>query len=279
MTTDRNSVEVEPEVCYVGIVPRPPGRINHRIASFAVEGQLPRPLEDLCVAWRAIGDRLVVVAVDREQAESWLADGIQSAVLTETPSEGELDVPPIELLSGTFLPASIRRHRGGRLVSVVAMLAVVCAVVSLGLHQRTRTLGMQADAANERTMSVARSVLPDLRLGVSPELALTGELRRLRSMATGDREDSPPDSRTALAALLASWPEDAGFRVESSESAGGRVDIRAIAPSRQDAIQLSEVLAQNTALDVDLPRVRTETQRTGEVTRVELAVSEKAANP
>ncbi|WP_458789221.1 hypothetical protein [Adonisia turfae] len=275
MTSTRRTIEVQPESCYIAIAPRPPGRLSRRIAAFAAEGQLPRPLEDLCLSWRVAGDRLVVVAVDRERAEAWLTEGLESAVVAELPSDADLIDAPIELLTDEFVPASIRRHRGNRFAAMAAVLALGCASLAVGLQQRTQAVNTQIDAADERTASLARGALPDLRAGMSPELALTGELRRLRSMATGDREDSPPDSRTALAAVLASWPAASGFRVESIESAGGRVDIRAIAPTREDAIELSAELAQKGGLDAGLPRVRTEPERTGEVTRVELTLTER----
>mgnify|MGYP001035149298 CR=1 FL=1 len=275
MTSTRRTIEVQPDRCYVAIAPRPPGRLNRRIAAFAAEGQLPRPLEELCLSWRVAGDRLVVVAVDRQQAEAWLAEGLESAVVAELPGDQDLIDAPVELLTDECLPASIRRHRGNRFAAMVAVLALGCACLALGLHQRTQVLAAHADAADEQAASLARDALPDLRAGMSPELALTGELRRLRSMAMGDREDSLPDSRTALAAVLASWPAQSGFRVESIESAGGRVDIRAIAPTREDAIDLSAELAQKGNFDAGLPRVRSEAERTGEVTRVELTLTER----
>ena len=279
MTKTRHAIEIESERCYVAVTPKPPGRISHRVAAFAAEGQLPRPLEDLCLAWRVSGDRLIVAAIDRERAESWLADGVESAIVTAIPGEADSISSPIEVLSGQYLPASIRQHRGNRFLAMAAVLALGCVCVAIGLHQRTQALNTQADAADTQTIDLARNTLPQFRAGMSPELALTGDLRRLRSMAMGDREESPPDSRTALAAVLASWPAEAGFRVESIESAGGRIDIRAIAPTREDAIELSAALTEGGNLDAGLPRVRTESQRTGEVTRVELTLNDRTITP
>lgn len=283
MTTRDRAIMVPANECYIAIAPRPPGRITRTVAAYAVEGQLPRPLEGLCLAWRVAGDRLVVVAVDRERADAWLADGVLSARVPSLPDALPdalgVEAKPIELLEHAFLPAKIRRHRNYRLAAVAVLLAIGCLIGAMGLQDRARALTIQAREADAAMDELARQALPKWREGLAPQLALTGELRRLRGLANTGRGDEPADSRDALAALFRAWPQSEAWRVESVESAGGRVTLRAMVPSREAAIALAGTLAEHGAFDAGLPRVRSEAQRDGEITRVELTLTRTVGGP
>lgn len=272
MTTSVHAIEAPADECYVAVAPRPPGRITDRVAAYAVEGQLPRPIDELCIAWQVAGDQLVVVAVDQERADQWLAEGVLTAHVASLPGELRIDSSPIELLRRAYLPSKIRRHRHRRLAGLAVVVAIGCFATAYGLHGKTNMLLDQAVEADDDMIEQARGALPQWRDGLSPQLALTGELRRLRGLASEDRQNELVDSRAALAALFEAWPAGDGFQVESIEAAGDRLTLRSIAPSRDAAIILAGSLAQDGVFESGLPRVQTESQRDGEVTRLELSL-------
>lgn len=273
MSESPHAIEVFAGDCYVAVTAKPPGRITDRVAAYAVEGQFPRPIDELCIAWRIAGDQLIVVAVDQERADKWLAEGILTARVESIPIELGVDSAPIELLRRAYLPSKIRRHRRHRLAGIAVVLAIGCLTAAYGLHKKTTILLDQAVEADAATIEQARGTLPQWRDGLSPQLALTGELRRLRGLANEDRQGEPVDSRDPLAALFEAWPMEEGFLVESIEATGDRVSLRSIAPSRDAAIALAGLLAEGTSFDSDLPRLQTETQRDSEVTRLELTLT------
>lgn len=273
MSESPHAIGVPADECYVAVAPKPPGRITDRVAAFAVEGQLPRPIDELCIAWRIASDQLLVVAVDQERADKWLAEGMLTARVDSVPAEVGIDPAPIELLRRAHLPSKIRRHRHRRLAALAVVVAIGCLSAAYGLHSKTSTLLNQAAEADAETIAHARDTLPQWRKGSSPQLALTGELRRLRGLANEDRQDEPVDSRDALAALFEAWPTGEGFQVESIEAAGARVSLRSIALSRDAAIALAGALVEGQSFDSGLPRVQTEAQRNGEVTRLELSLT------
>lgn len=272
MTTLMQAIEVPAHECYIALAQRPPGRITDRVSAYAVEGQLPRPIDELCIAWRIEGDDLIVVAVDHELADHWLADGVLSARVAALPEGLGPEAGPIELLARSYLPTRIRRHRRHRLACLAIMLGLSCFTAAYGLHQRTGTILDHARSADAATLNLARESLQQWREGDSPQLALTGELRRLRTFASGDRDDEPVDSRDALAALFEAWPTGEGFQVESVDASADRLTLRTIAPSREAAIALASNLADAGMFESALPQVQTETQRDGDVTRLEVSL-------
>lgn len=272
MTASTHSIELPADECYVAVAPKPPGRITDRVAAYAVEGQLPRPIDDLCIAWRVVGDQLVVVAVDHELAEHWLAEGLLSAHVAVLPEGLSPKTGPIEFFARSYLPVRIRRHRRHRVASLGIMLGLGCLATAYGLHQRTATILNQARSVDAATLDLAREALPQWREGASPQLALTGELRRLRALASGDRDDGPVDSRDALAALFEAWPAGEGFQVEAVEAAADRLTLRTIAPSREAAIALADRITNAGMFASALPQVQTARQRDGEVTRLEVSL-------
>lgn len=273
MSESPHTIGVPADECYIAIAPKPPGRITDRVAAYAVEGQLPRPIDELCIAWRNASDHLLIVAVDQERADKWLAEGILTACVASVPAELGIDPAPIELLRGAHLPSKIRRHRHRRLTSLTVVVAIGCFAVAYGLQSKTSTLLNHAAEADAETIEQARGALPQWRDELAPQLAITGELRRLRGLANEDRQDEPIDSRDALAALFEAWPSGEGFLVESIEAAGDRVSLRSIAPSRDAAITLAGLLAEGAPFESGLPRVQTEAQRDGEFTRLELSLT------
>lgn len=273
MSKATHTIEVPVDECYVAVVPKPPGRITDRIAAYAVEGQLPRPIDELCIAWRIAGDQLVVVAVDQERADRWLADGVLGARVCSVPDGVPVDTGSIELLRGVHLPPKIRRHRRHRFTAIAISLALTCFALAYGLHDRTITIHEHTRTADAAVLELARAAMPQWRDGDSPQLALTGELRRLRSLASDDRQDEPVDSRAALAALFEAWPEGEGFQAESIEAAADRVTLRSIAPSREAAIVLAGRLAKGGFFEPALPQVQVEPQRGGDITRLEISLT------
>ncbi|MFI4883195.1 MAG: hypothetical protein ACIAQU_11485 [Phycisphaerales bacterium JB064] len=152
------------------------------------------------------------------------------------------------------------------------MLGLSCLAAAYGLHQRTGTILDHARLADAATLDLALAALPQWREGASPQLTLTGELRRLRALASGDHDDGPVDSRGAFTALFGVWPTSEGFQVESIEAAADRLTLRTVAPSREAAIALASDLADAGTFESALPQVQTETQRDGDVTRLEVSL-------
>lgn len=277
------NIHVPPEAIYAAVTPRPPGRLTGRVAAYAVEGQLPRPLEDLALAWQVIDQHLVVLAVDRERAELWLTEGAISArpqaLPTQLPEAARSTglKRRFEFLQGSFLPGRIRTHRRLRRFAGLAAIMALAGAAAFGLHRRTESLHRSAGAIDAATHRLAREALPNQHQGIAPQLALTGELRRLRTLAEADQDNLPTDSRYTLAALLSHWPASMEARVESIEAAGDRLTLRTMLPDRDAAMVLSEAFAEDPRFEPELPRVTTESPRSGgEVTRLEVTLQHNA---
>lgn len=277
----QSHVSVPATILYTATLPRPPGRLTHRVVIYAAEGLLPRPLDELALAWKPAGNSLIVLAIDREHAEAWLAQGAASAQpATLPPSVLEHD-PSVkntwfEFLRGRHLPSQIVAQRRLRRVVVMMVAVGLAGLVAWGAHRRSEAMVAEAKGFDAASSALVKQALPGMTPGMDPQLALTGEIRRLTAIADADRITVPVDGRYTMTALFEQWPGDITMQVESIEVAGGRVHLHANLATRRRALELASALTELTGFEAELPTIRTETRRGSNVTHLELALQRKA---
>lgn len=277
----RSHVGVPATMLYTATPPRPQGRLNNRVATYAAEGLLPRPLDELALAWKPAGNSLVVLAIDREHAEAWLAQGAASAQPATLPQSVLEHDPSVkntrfEFLRGRYLPAQIAAQRRLRRVVVIMVAIGLAGLLAWGAHRRSEAMVAEARGFDAASSGLVQQALPSMTPGMDPQLALTGEIRRLTAIAGADRITVPVDGRYTMTTLFEQWPGDITMQVESIEVAGDRVDLHANLATRRRALELAGALTELTGFEAELPTIRTEIHRGSNVTHLELALQREA---
>ncbi len=276
-TGERDLVRVPIDEVYVAIMPCPPGHVNDRVAAYTAEGQLPRPIDELAIAWKAVAGQLVVLAVDREKADGWLVQGATSAMPEALPAVVHSEAPgtnvnSFEFLRGPNQPIRVGTQRRIRRRVLLFMAIAASVALAYGAHRRSEVLLAQGADVEAATGALAHEALPRMPDGAPPELALTGELRRLAALAKADGSDAPPDGRFILAALLEHWPQGFDPQVERLEATGDRILLHAGFASRGQAMAFADALTGVPGFAAELPQVRSAAQRGGEAATLEVAL-------
>lgn len=201
--------------------PRARGARRREQLGYMFESVVPVPLEQLHVEFTTLGpDRVLVCGARRLVLEGTDPDIVTlgPASLPDWISEEGADVDPhrINLLTGPFEPAPVRRARTRWVTQCAAVLVVAASVVWLGTHRRANA----ADAARREATRLVDAAYtealgPSPAGGQPPAARLTAELRRLRqTREPGAAVADPIDAAPLLAGVLARWPEGVEAQTE-----------------------------------------------------------------
>jgi hypothetical protein len=154
----------------------------------------------------------------------------------------------VNVLTGRYAPAALRRVRRRALVTGLLCLAACGTLATIGLERRVaaaRSLAVSIRAAEAAMIGDVLGPEPARAGAPAPQTRLTAELRQLRQT----RQDDPAardvaDCAASLGALLAHWPGDLFVRTESVVVAPGSISLSASVESMGDAQRLADALGR-----------------------------------
>ncbi len=224
------------------------------------ESKLPVPLESVhCAFIDSDGDGVLAVAAPHELLEALCATApwTTSAAPRGWPPPvvdrlGDDGLPPpsaLNLLTGPYEPADVRRLRRHARLWIASTVAVLMGLIGLGGEWRRASTLEQSHAIDSARVAVLEHVLParadSSRNPQPPELRLQIALRELamtrRAPAGGNPAPRPLNSAPpmVLGSVLAAWPPDLEIRLQTLELVEDRLTL---AVETQDAETLQHLL-------------------------------------
>jgi hypothetical protein len=253
-----NVATIAADLLYWGQVP--PGNAGSPDSvRFRFERYLPVPVERLHLVSTTLPDHsTLIVGIEPERLRAHLAG--RTDVTPQTWELVPAAVPPhlsavpqvqerigrLNLLHGDFEPAPHRTVRRRTLVLIQVIIALVLALVLVGVERRFQAATRHAAAAQQAIAAALQSALPPTP-GVRPELRLTMELRRLEQAAR-DPATVSSDLAGILQGLWRTWPHDLRAQVDTLGINAERVVIRGRVAALADAERLASACAK-----LDLP--------------------------
>lgn len=201
------------------------GPAKNRALRFALEPDLPLPLEDVHAVFLATGDGSITACACRRDELDRLAENAD-VVNPETVPEWiacNQAAAEINLLDGDVTSARVRRTRVARVVLLLVVAALLSLIVSVGFVRRTQALNQIENDLRAAIKSAQGLVLPPAGPNAQPaSIRLAAALRDV-SIASGSVQQSSEQPATdALRMVLESWPE--GTRLKRLSI--GKQDIR-----------------------------------------------------
>jgi hypothetical protein len=248
---------------------RVPGRIRRDQLSYLLEPLVPQPLDELHAIYQPLpGRQYLAVAVAKEK----LAAACGPEMVTLTPAalpefvQDEVHPDQLNLLTGPFTPAAIRRVRRRWLQCAALLIVVTCALVTWGFERRIRVEREARRVVAATNHAVYEQVLGPafVRSPLPPDLQLESELRRLRRTRATDRAQqsfadiSPADAALSLSKVLRRWP-DLYVQLESMHITSDAIHLQALVPDNRQAQALSSAFADLPGWQLDHPTVRSAT--------------------
>ncbi|MCC6910312.1 MAG: hypothetical protein IT430_20450 [Phycisphaerales bacterium] len=209
---------------------------------FLFEEMLPCPIEDVqAVYLPQPGRRFIACGILRTQLEQ-----LPAATLTLAPQcapsdiigDAPLDCRQINLLTGPFEPAPLRRLRRAARRDLIAIAALLLLVLWLGAQRRITALDAARANLDEMRGGVYSSLLDASAPPSSqpPALRLLAELRQLRATRAERSTSLPqPESARSLEALLRQWPGDQPVRTESISITSSAITVIGVLPTPEQA--------------------------------------------
>ena len=222
----------------------------------------------------------------------YLACGLPRAVLEQEVAPGTVTLSPealppfveeqttpqtLNLLTGAYLPAPLRRGRRWVLVHGTLVVLACAMLIVVGLERRVRAVGAQRAELVGEQQALYRQVLGEdaLRGAQPPALRLLGERRRLeRTRDTGAAPVEAVSCAGHLTALLAAWPADVHAQTEAINVSAQAITVRARVPTMADAQRFADAFAQLDGWRLLQPQ--SETQRGSILVIVRLEAQEAA---
>ncbi len=229
------------------------GRHRTNQLGFLLESVLPVPIESVHAVFLPLAEgRVLGCAMDREQLARRSASAISlgPSAIPEFAgignSAGQVDstANSINLLVREFEPASVRRARSQWRAQAAVLLALCAFLIAIGLERRTRAAHADARASLAAVEDVYEQNLgPSESWNQPPAALLLSELRRLRQATAARAEvEEPQDASSALADVLARWPEELEMRTDSIQARHDRITLAARLPDSASAERLERAL-------------------------------------
>jgi len=244
---------------------------------FLFERVLPVPIEQVQCAYVRLADGTVAAcAAPIEALDAALASEELAAATTLCPAEvpefirsaaesaGSPSVGPtrFNLLTGRFLPRSVRRwRRQCRGALAVGGLGVVASLL-LGVWLRDRSIGAAIAEVERRRWALIDDAISPLGpdQGLPPDLRLTAELRRLEQTRGSGAAESVTTVATDVSALLAevlsAWPKATRATVDAVSVTQDSIDLRGTAPDAVGAAAAATAMRSLPGWRVPQPQVR-----------------------
>lgn len=236
---------------------RPIGRSRrqHERLGYLFESVLPGvTIEEVQAVYQGLpGDAKRVLACGLPK--NVLNNDVDASAVTLTPEsapgflEGSVDLARLNLLTGSFLPHTVRRLRRRWRLHVCLIFTLCAALLVVGLERRTN---LHRHWINDLTAAQATTIkqvlgpnttLPGAGAGAG-ELRLIAQRRRLEQTRSDDLPVSKVGNAAAiLTRLLAPWPQNLHVQTQSLSITSSSITIRASVPTMADAQTLADAFA------------------------------------
>lgn len=229
---------------------------------FLLEPLVPEPIDGVHAVFHDLeGGRVLAVGLPHEALREIAASGALSLRPASVPVELGCDTGPevLQLLEGAAAPVPVTRHRRMRRTAACASLLLGLACVATGVQRRVLAddalVAALADVRAGRVRTALGAAVPSNAL--PPELALAAEIRSLqRTRAPESAAILPVSVAPALAAVMSSWPQDCGVRLDSIHATGSQLTLRGRAGTASQVDALARTLGEVPGWRAAQPSVR-----------------------
>lgn len=240
-----------PDRLYWAVLDPPSGRrssllfrrqAQRRELEFALEGEIPVPLESVHATFTPLDDeRVLACAVARDELKV-IGDALSLAP-SALPGwiDAEVDAASIELLTGSFTPRRIMGLRRHWALVLITFVVIALGLISVGLELRVRA----AASERQQVKSEFGAMLTEAGFEGPPSQArmqLIGRIRTLEQAAPDPSTAPALESMVVAALVLQAWPDDETIELGSIEATGERVVISAAAPDASGAGDLASAM-------------------------------------
>lgn len=200
------------------------GPARTRALRFALEPELPLPIEEVVAVFASAEGGIAACACRRDELEA-IAERAD-VVLPESVPEWlgcPIDPSSLDLLRGTTPSRRVRHASLAQGAVLLALVVALSAAVTLGMLRRAEGL---KDAQRDIRSAIASAqdlVLPPVGPSAQPaSIRLAAELRRVDPSPSTSVEDRFPHATHTLEQILSRWPAEARLQ----RLAVGKRDIR-----------------------------------------------------
>jgi hypothetical protein len=257
---------------------------------YLFESVLPGvPIEAVHAVYERLpGDRVLACGLPVETVAA-----INGTTMTLAPEalpdfiEAPVSAERLNLLSGAYAPAGVRRARRVTLVLAALSLVVVSALVVTGLERRRAALLEHAAALEAGRREVILEVTGGSSTAATAQLALQLEGRRRllertrtipggASASIGAGDSQRGDADHALERLIAAWPTSATVRCRSIEIDESTISVVVLLNAMADEEVVRDALAETPGWTLTQPTVERRGAEIIATLRLERAVEENA---
>lgn len=239
-------------------------RPSRRALKFQFEEVLPVPIESVACAFIHHPGFTIACGIDRSRLASIITPHTRTLTPSSIPTWIEGTTPAttqaaqiarsaaetrrLNVLTGSDEPTVVRRARTHLLLHAATALALLTAVLLVGVKRRIDHHTAGINESNARTAAAYARVLPPSPGGQPPAVRLASELRTLERVTArpGNRATGNPpsptdtdfDASTTLASLLARLP-DVPLLTDSLDILPARATLIVVVPTTRDAQSLA----------------------------------------
>ncbi len=200
-----------------------------RRLGFAFERYLPVPIEQVHAVYVRSGDAIIACGIDWSRLNPLLEQGILRIEPESLPRWLNADAQPLEFNLASFeaTPPHIIQA-GNRLAATSAIAAsLVLLIVAFGINRRANTLDETTAGLRVASNQAITNQIGSGLAGQLPQLRLTAELRRLRSLeSSSSHYNGAADAVPTLVAAFEAWPTDIVTHTESLTATGSTLRMR-----------------------------------------------------
>lgn len=230
--------------------PIAPRRVTSRRLGYLFEPVLPVPLESVHAVYaRSSRGAYVACAMDREALKALRTTESLAVTPSSTPEfiGGTVGPDRLNLLTGEFEAAAIRRARTRWTLRIAAIMALAATLLTIGLQRRIDHAAATRRAVTAAiTDAIERAVPASASSSQLPELVLVSELRRLEQTRAAPSW-SDEDVALPLAAILSAWPREAEARTQSIIATPAGLTVNATVADHDRAQILATALTPTSA--------------------------------
>lgn len=239
-------VAIPADACYWCLLEGSAARLDPRARAYQAERFLPLPIERLHLAEvRLDAQRVLVAAIEPDRLRELLANvpaGAWAARPRNLPAHLAGTCPEeacasLDFLRGPFEAASRRRARRLLVGIGLILLCGLGSLVAVGVQRRTGRLAAEAALLRAQSAEIYAQIAAGLSdgSGLSAELAVEQELRRVRAARQQEGAQMLADAVPVCEALWRAWPGDQRIQLDTLTVDGRQVVLRAAVPDLASA--------------------------------------------
>jgi len=233
------------------------GPAKTRAMLYALEPDLPLPIEDVHAVFLANGDGSIAACACRRDELARLAESADVVTPEEIPEWIACDAAAAEinLLGSGVSSVRVRRTQRTQLAVLLAVSILLSGFVSAGLYRRGQALGQDENDLRAAINSAQSLVLPPAGPNAQPaSIRLAAALRTVSFENGSVQQSTAPPATDSLGQVLATWPGDARLKRLTIGKQDIRIDLTM--PAEQDPSRFIGKLEELKGWKLSAPVIR-----------------------